>query len=140
MVYHIMNEHVDGCTENGVAVPEVLALCEDASVIGTPFYIMRYIPGRIFKDPTLPGEEAASRRDIYDAIVRTLASIHDVRIDQPGMSSGMGYHAWLPTRYNKGHGPDAGLKDFGKHEGYFERQVKTWTKQSQASIMAPPGG
>jgi acyl-CoA dehydrogenase family protein 10 len=100
---------------NGVAVPEVLALCEDAAVVGTPFYLMKYVPGRIFKDPTLPGVDPADRAAIYDAVAAALAAIHNVDIGQPG------------------------LADYGRHDDYFARQIRTWAQQSQASVSPPPG-
>src|SRR5262244_4352672 len=51
----------------GVPVPRTYALCEDPSVIGTAFYIMEYVCGRILVDPRLPGVAIAERAPIYDA-------------------------------------------------------------------------
>ena len=51
----------------GIAVPEVLTLCEDDNVLGTPFYTMDYVQGRLLKDPALPQADKAQRRDIYFA-------------------------------------------------------------------------
>ncbi|XP_067862100.1 acyl-CoA dehydrogenase family member 10-like isoform X2 [Heptranchias perlo] len=93
----------------GVPVPRTLAMCEDPSVLGTSFYLMEYCPGRIFKDPTLPGLTASQRRDIYTALNRVLCQIHQVDIRA------------------------AGLEDYGKYGNYIERQVRTWTKQYRAS-------
>lgn len=89
----------------GVPVPPVLALCEDNSVMGTPFYVMEYVKGRVFEDPTLPGMSADERRDIYQEMMNVLCKIHEVDVVQ------------------------AGLKEFGKHGNYVARQVKTWSKQ-----------
>ncbi len=93
-----------------VPVPDALALCEDDSVIGTPFFVMRWVPGRIFWDPTLP--ELASkeaRRAFYSEYVRVLAALHQVD-----------YAA-------------VGLGDYGKVGGFVPRQVDRWSKQYQAS-------
>ncbi|GCB65776.1 hypothetical protein scyTo_0013501 [Scyliorhinus torazame] len=93
----------------GLPVPRTLAICEDPSVLGSSFYLMEYCPGRIFKDPTLPGLTVSQRRDIYTAMNHTLCQIHQVDI-----------HA-------------AGLEDYGRSGNYIERQVRTWTKQYRAS-------
>ncbi|XP_060642043.2 acyl-CoA dehydrogenase family member 10 isoform X3 [Anolis sagrei] len=92
-----------------VPVPEVLALCEDPSIIGTPFYLMEHCAGRIFKDPSLPGLEARQRMEIYTAMNRVLCKIHSVDIQV------------------------AGLEDYGKHGNYIQRQVQTWSKQYRAA-------
>uniref|UniRef100_A0A803TCF0 Acyl-CoA dehydrogenase family member 10 n=1 Tax=Anolis carolinensis TaxID=28377 RepID=A0A803TCF0_ANOCA len=93
----------------GVPVPKVLALCEDPSIIGTPFYLMEHCAGRIFKDPSLPGLEARQRMEIYTAMNRVLCKIHSVDIQV------------------------AGLEDYGKHGNYIQRQVQTWSKQYRAT-------
>ncbi|XP_029083952.1 acyl-CoA dehydrogenase family member 10 isoform X4 [Monodon monoceros] len=93
----------------GVPVPKVLDLCEDSRVIGTPFYLMEYCPGLIYKDPSLPGLEPSQRRAIYTAMNRVLCKIHSVDLKA------------------------AGLEDYGKHGDYVARQVQTWIKQYRAS-------
>ncbi|XP_008068444.1 acyl-CoA dehydrogenase family member 10 [Carlito syrichta] len=93
----------------GVPVPKVLDLCEDSSVIGTPFYLMEYCPGLIYKDPSLPGLEPSQRRATYTAMNRVLCKIH--RVDLQAV----------------------GLGDYGKQGGYIPRQVQTWLKQYRAS-------
>ncbi|XP_030716220.1 acyl-CoA dehydrogenase family member 10 isoform X1 [Globicephala melas] len=93
----------------GVPVPKVLDLCEDPRVIGTPFYLMEYCPGLIYKDPSLPGLEPSQRRAIYTAMNRVLCKIHSVDLKA------------------------AGLEDYGKHGDYVARQVQTWIKQYRAS-------
>lgn len=95
--------------EVGVPVPKVLTLCEDSSVIGTPFYLMEYYPGQIYMDASLPGLEPCQRRAIYEAMNRVLCKIHSVDITA------------------------AGLNDYGKHGKYVERQVQTWTKWYRAT-------
>jgi aminoglycoside phosphotransferase (APT) family kinase protein len=93
-----------------VPVPPALALCEDKSVIGTPFFVMRYVSGRIFWDPRLPEiAEPSERRAIYAEYVRALAALH--RVDYAAV----------------------GLGDYGKVGGFIERQVQRWSKQYEAS-------
>jgi len=93
----------------GVPVPETLALCEDSSILGTPFYVMEYAQGRLFKDPSLPGMTAEERKEIYHAMNETLFRIHNVDIDA------------------------VGLGDFGKRGNYIRRQTERWAKQYEAS-------
>lgn len=90
-------------------VPKAHLLCQDESVIGTAFYVMDFIPGRIFWDPLLPDMTNVQRAAIYDAMNATLAKLHGFR-------------------------PEAlGLADFGRPGNYFARQIARWTKQYQAS-------
>jgi len=93
----------------GVPVPECLALCEDESVCGTPFYIMRYIHGRVFKNAALSEVPKEQRKEIYLAVVEALAKMHEAD----------------PTKI--------GLESYGKLEGYLKRQINTWTKQYRAA-------
>lgn len=93
-----------------VPVPEMLGACEDASVIGTPFFVMRYVTGRVLWDPALPQVETNEERAaIYRAYIEALAKLHAVD-------------------YVK-----VGLGDFGKVGGYVGRQVDRWSKQYEAS-------
>jgi aminoglycoside phosphotransferase (APT) family kinase protein len=92
-----------------VPVPRALTICDDETVIGAPFYIMQFLDGRVFSDPSLPALAAPERAAIYDAASATLAELH--RVD---------YRA-------------AGLADYGRSEGYLTRQVARWTKQYLAS-------
>jgi aminoglycoside phosphotransferase (APT) family kinase protein len=100
-----------GATE--VPVPRTYALCEDASVIGTPFYVMDFVQGRIFWEPSLPGLTPAERGAIYDGMNDALARLHRIN----------------PAR--------AGLADYGKPGNYFARQIKRWSKQYVASETQP---
>jgi aminoglycoside phosphotransferase (APT) family kinase protein len=93
----------------GFPVPRPIALCEDESVIGAPFYLMAMVEGRTFWDGTLPDLPKADRRACYEAMVDTLAALH--AIDHEAV----------------------GLGDFGPPGNYFERQVQRWTKQYRAS-------
>ena len=92
-----------------VPVPQVLALCEDDAVIGTAFYVMAHVDGRIFADPRLPGVEPGSRRALYLSTVAGLAAIHDVDVEP------------------------AGLGGLGPPSGYVERQIRRWSRQYEAS-------
>lgn len=96
--------------KTNVPVPKMLLLCEDASVIGTPFYIMEYVKGRIFREPTLPGvTDRKERSAIFDAMNETLTRIH--KVDWQSM----------------------GLEGYGQPGNYMARQVGKWTKQYLAS-------
>ena len=93
----------------GFPVARPYILCTDDSVIGSMFYVMDKVEGRVFWDLKLPDLSPAERRAIYEAQTDTLAALH--RFD-----------------------PDAiGLSDYGKPGNYFARQVSRWTKQYQAS-------
>jgi aminoglycoside phosphotransferase (APT) family kinase protein len=94
----------------GFPVPKALALCEDASVVGTPFFVMRYVPARIFWDPTLPEVSGNDERSaVYASYIDTLARLH--KVDYAAV----------------------GLADYGKVGGYVQRQVDRWSKQYEAS-------
>jgi len=94
---------------SGVPVPQTRGYCADAAIIGTPFYLMNYQPGRIFSDPLLPELTAVERAGAYDAMNAALAQLHAVN--------------WQ----------DAGLADYGKPERFIERQLARWSKQYAAS-------
>jgi len=94
---------------SGVPVPKVHALCMDDAVIGTAFYVMAFVDGRVLWDPKLPELSAAERMTICSEMNRGLAALHDVDV-----------HA-------------AGLDDFGRPGNYIARQVARWTKQYRAS-------
>jgi len=94
---------------SAVPVPRMQVLCEDPGVIGTAFFVMHFVPGRVFADPALADVEAGERRPIYQALASTLAGLHKVD--------------WRA----------AGLTGFGRTESYFARQLKTWSGQYQAS-------
>ena len=95
--------------DTDVPVAHAFALCEDPDVIGSAFYIMEYIEGRIFWDAALPETEATERAPIYMEMVRVLAALHSVD-------------------YNA-----AGLASFGKSGAFVERQVALWTRQYRAA-------
>ncbi|XP_038974440.1 probable acyl-CoA dehydrogenase IBR3 [Phoenix dactylifera] len=92
-----------------VPVPKVFCLCTDTSIIGTSFYIMEYLEGRIFLDNKLPGIVPERRKAIYQETAKALASLHKVNVDF------------------------IGLQKFGRRENYCKRQVERWEKQYLAS-------
>jgi aminoglycoside phosphotransferase (APT) family kinase protein len=93
----------------GVPVARMHALCEDDTVIGTAFYVMEYVEGRILWDPTLPGMTPPQRAAHYDELNRVIAALH--LVDYAAI----------------------GLGDFGRTGSYIERQVARWSKQYQAA-------
>ncbi|KJH80438.1 phosphotransferase [Stutzerimonas stutzeri] len=92
-----------------VPVPPARLLCEDEGIIGTAFYVMDYVPGRIFSHPALEELPNQDRRAFHLAAIDTLAELHQVDVEA------------------------VGLGGFGKAQGYFARQVKRWSGQYQAS-------
>lgn len=88
-----------------VPVPPVVVFHAEPDVVGTPFYIMERVEGRVFNSCDLPGAKVAERRGMYLAFAETLARLHDVD--------------WQA----------AGLEGFGRPGSYFERQVGRWTRQ-----------
>uniref|UniRef100_A0A8C4LX59 Acyl-CoA dehydrogenase family member 10 n=1 Tax=Equus asinus asinus TaxID=83772 RepID=A0A8C4LX59_EQUAS len=84
-------------------------VCVPPRIVGTPFYLMEYCPGLVYKDPSLPGLEPSQRRAIYTAMNRVLCQIHSVDLKATG------------------------LEDYGKPGDYIPRQVQTWIKQYRAS-------
>jgi aminoglycoside phosphotransferase (APT) family kinase protein len=96
----------------GFPVARAFALCEDESVIGTPFYVMAMVEGRIFWDATFPEVAADRRADYFDAMNATIAALHNV---DPAA---------------------AGLGDYGKPGNYFERQIGRWSKQYLGDVEA----
>ena len=106
--YRIM----EALQSSGVPVPRTVLYSEDESVVGTPFYVMDRIEGRILTDLSLPGFEPAQRRALLLSMAETLARLH--RVD------------WAAV----------GLADFGKPGNYFERQIGRWTKQWALSKLA----
>jgi aminoglycoside phosphotransferase (APT) family kinase protein len=94
-------------------VARALHLCTDESVIGSMFYVMEHVEGRVFWDPALPGLSDGLRGTYYDAIIATLAALHAVDVDA------------------------AGLAGYGKPGNYFARQLARWGEQYRASETQP---
>lgn len=97
----------------GFPVPHVFGLCTDATVIGSDFFLMEMVEGRIEWDPKLPDASPQDRRLIYNAQIDGLAALHAI---DPAA---------------------AGLADFGRPGNYFERQLARWTRQYRTSEAAP---
>jgi aminoglycoside phosphotransferase (APT) family kinase protein len=94
---------------SGVPVAKTYCLCEDDGVIGTAFYVMDCVEGRVLWDPTLPGMSNKERKAIFTEMNRVIAALHKVD------------YATI------------GLADYGKPGNYFARQIGRWTKQYRAS-------
>ena len=95
-----------------VPVPKVRLLCDDPAVIGTIFYVMDYLPGRIYADRAMPGVDAAHRRAAFLDMASVLGRLHRLS-------------------------PQAiGLGDFGKPGAYVARQIDRWTKQYRAANLS----
>ena len=93
----------------GFPVAEPLLYCDDETVVGTAFYVMGFVEGRVFWEPQMPGSNAAERATVYDAMNATIATLH----------------TYDPA--------EIGLGDFGRGENYVSRQVDRWSKQYRAS-------
>ncbi|HUB95284.1 MAG TPA: phosphotransferase [Stellaceae bacterium] len=100
---------ISALAQTDVPVARARALCLDDSVVGTPFYIMDYVEGRVFWEPDLPGLEPAERARLYDALNDVIARLH--RVDYAAI----------------------GLGDYGRPGNYVRRQIDRWTKQYRAS-------
>lgn len=93
----------------GFPVPTVRLYCGDPTLIGTEFYVMDFIEGRIFRDARLPGQSPSERAAVYDSLNATLAQLHRLAPES------------------------AGLADYGPRGNYFERQLGRWIKQYRAT-------
>ncbi|ATY58892.1 Phosphotransferase enzyme family domain [Cordyceps militaris] len=98
-----------------VPVPKPYALCADASIIGTPFYIMEFLDGRIFADVGVPGVSPEERTAIWEDAARTLARLHAIDPRQ------------------------VGLERFGKPGGFYQRQIRSFDAicASQSKVVNP---
>ncbi len=97
-----------------VPVPQMLAYCEDESIIGTAFFIMEYLDGRVFVDQSLPGLHPKQRQQVYEQMNQTISAIH--RLDYVSL----------------------GLENFGKPGNYFARQITRWSRQVREANIAIP--
>jgi len=93
----------------GFPVAEPVLYCADEAVIGTAFFVMAFVQGRVFWEPQMPGSDVAERVQVYDAMNATLARLH----------------SFDPAKI--------GLGDYGRGENYVVRQVERWSKQYRAS-------
>lgn len=92
-----------------VPVPPAVLFCTDRAVVGTPFYVMERVEGRVFHDCTLPGAAPEERGAMYRSMAETLAAFHNVDFAA------------------------IGLADYGKPGNYFARQITRWTRQWELS-------
>lgn len=95
--------------DSSVPVARPLALCEDVSIVGTPFFVMDYAAGRNFWDARLPDMAPTERRAVFDEMNRVLAALHAIEPET------------------------VGLADYGRPGNYFARQTARWTKQYRAT-------
>jgi aminoglycoside phosphotransferase (APT) family kinase protein len=93
-------------------VPEPMLYCADESVVGTPFFVMAHVEGRVFWEPQMPASNPAERTQVFDAMNATIARLH----------------SFDPAAI--------GLGDYGRGENYVARQVDRWSKQYRASQTA----
>lgn len=105
--YQVLSALGEG--KSKVPVPRVYCLCTDPSVIGTPFYVMEHLDGRLFVNPNLPGMDPKERKAIYAAMARVLAAIHSADVGAIGLSK------------------------YGRLENYCKRQVERWAAQYHLS-------
>ncbi|CAN5288565.1 phosphotransferase family protein [soil metagenome] len=99
--------------DSAVPVATPLHLCRDEAVIGSMFYLMQYVDGRVCWDPSLPDMDPSVRGAHYDAIITTLAALHRVDVATVGLSG------------------------FGKPGNYFARQLARWSEQYRNSETGP---
>ena len=105
---------ISALNQTDVPVPRTCVLCEDPDVIGTMFFVMERVHGRILPDQTLPELTGEERVALYDSKIATLAKLHNV--DHEAI----------------------GLGDYGKPGNYYQRQIKTWTRQYQSADQLEP--
>ena len=97
----------------GVPIPQALALCEDASIIGTSFYVMDFIDGDTHDFPDMPGATVSQRRDAYADMIATMARLHAVDWEANGLS-------------------------LSRPENFLARQIERWGKQYRAAALDVP--
>lgn len=94
---------------SNVPVAKPYHLCKDETIIGSMFYLMEFVDGDIFWDPSFPDFTPAQRGNYYDAILHTMAALHSITIES------------------------VGLGDYGKPGNYFPRQIARWSEQYRAA-------
>ncbi|OSD00266.1 kinase-like protein [Trametes coccinea BRFM310] len=109
---HSHNTNPATPADKRIPIPEPIVLCEDVSVIGTPFYIMEFLDGRIFTDPRMPEVSPQTRRECWLDAVRTLGKLSLLN----------------PA--------EIGLSNFAPNTPYFPRQIKSLSRVSQAQAQA----
>ena len=96
---------LEALSKTNVPVPKPLLFCADADLLGTPFYVMERLEGRVFHDAALPDLARDERAALYHSMAETLAHLHAIDPNTIGLS------------------------DFGRPGNYFERQLSRWSKQ-----------
>jgi aminoglycoside phosphotransferase (APT) family kinase protein len=111
--HEVEREHrvMAALADTDVPVPRMRLLCQDETILGTPFFVMDHVQGRVFADRVMRGGTPQHRAAVYDDLARVLAALH--RVD------------WRAV----------GLEGFGRPEGYMQRQVALWTRQWAAARM-----
>ena len=107
---------LDALKDTDVPVPRTLLMCEDPDIIGTPFYVMDFINGRIVEDHAVAGFSPAERTAMYDSLAEVLAALHRVDVNA------------------------VGLERFGRPTGYIQRQMSTWGNnfdQAEVAVRDP---
>ena len=94
---------------SAVPVAKPILYCTDKDIIGSEFYLMEFVDGQIYWDPKLSELSLSERQGIYQEIIKLMASLHEVNISEVGLS------------------------DYGRHSGYFERQLNRWIQQYRLS-------
>ncbi|PYH67475.1 phosphotransferase family protein [Aspergillus vadensis CBS 113365] len=109
-VHQIEREYrvLSALQNTNVPVPRTYCLYEDDDILGTPFYVMQFLDGRIFTDSTMPGVSPAERTALWRDALRVLGKIHTAETHS------------------------IGLQDFGRQGGYYDRQLSTFTTLSRA--------
>jgi aminoglycoside phosphotransferase (APT) family kinase protein len=100
---------IDALHAQSFPVAAPILYCADETVVGTAFFLMAYVEGRVFWEPQMPASGPAERAAVYDAMNATLARLHS--FDPAAL----------------------GLSNYGRGEHYVARQVERWTKQYRAS-------
>ena len=100
---------ISALAAQGFPVAEPVLYCADEGIVGTPFFLMSYVAGRVFWEPQMPGADPAERAAVYDAMNAALARLH----------------SFDPAAI--------GLADYGRGDNYVARQVERWSKQYRAS-------
>jgi aminoglycoside phosphotransferase (APT) family kinase protein len=103
---------IEALGRQGFPVAEALGLCDDEDVIGTAFYVMEMVEGRIFWEPSFPEVSREEKPAYFDAMNSTIAALHAIDPEA------------------------AGLGDYGKPGNYFERQIGRWSKQYLGDVEA----
>ena len=103
---------ISALAAQGFPVAAPVIYCDDAAIVGTAFYVMGFVAGRVFWEPQMTGCAPAERTAVYDALNATIARLH----------------SYEPAAI--------GLGDFGRGENYVARQVERWSKQYRASETA----